>query len=336
LIQEPGQAGKMTLAFQVERPLRFALKVRTPAWSEPMRLRVERGGAESRKEAGWTVLGAREWRDGDRVVLNYRLEGRRVLGEHGNSGRAALMYGPAVLAYDEAFNPELGTFRRLGLAEVPDRPPVVWNGDAGDAEAVFSAPVRQTRRAEVQDATFVLYADAGSQGSRFQVWMRAPGEALEVVEHLFLDATEARSRPGNVEGSIADGVRETFVVTYDGQPQAEAWFSVTLEQPVRLTRVVYAHGRSFHDGGWFDASVGRPRVQIQREPGADWETVGELSAYPATTSVDAAGLKEGQEFVLVLTEPRSAVGLRVVGRPASGDNPAQAFASCAELAGYEK
>ena len=66
------------------------------------------------------------------------------------------------------------------------------------------------------------------------------------------------------------------------------------------------------------------------------ETVGELSDYPATTATDNKKLKPGQTFTLCLPEPVKAVAVRVIGVPACGDNPKQAFSSCAELQGFEQ
>jgi hypothetical protein len=59
--------------------------------------------------------------------------------------------------------------------------------------------------------------------------------------------------------------------------------------------------------------------------------VGVLDSYPATTATDAKGLKDGQAFTLKLAAPEKVVAVRIIGKPAAGDNPRQAFSSCAEL-----
>jgi hypothetical protein len=105
---------------------------------------------------------------------------------------------------------------------------------------------------------------------------------------------------------------------------------------VDLARVVFAHGHCFHDGGWFDTSAGKPRVELRHSPGGAWEPAGVLADYPATTATDSAGLKDGAAFTLRLPAPIRAVAVRVIGRPASGDNPAQAFSSCAELSAFAR
>ena len=73
---------------------------------------------------------------------------------------------------------------------------------------------------------------------------------------------------------------------------------------------------------------------MQREKNGTWETVGTLDDYPATTAADSKGLKEGQTFSVVLKEPVQVVGVRVIGKPACGDNPKQAFSSCGGLQAY--
>ena len=44
--------------------------------------------------------------------------------------------------------------------------------------------------------------------------------------------------------------------------------------------MVFAHGKNFHDGGWFDTSAGKPQVQVKREKNGAWETVGTLERLP--------------------------------------------------------
>ncbi|MBM3890442.1 MAG: ADP-ribosylglycohydrolase family protein, partial [Verrucomicrobia bacterium] len=151
-----------------------------------------------------------------------------------------------------------------------------------------------------------------------------------------IKAGESRSRQGNQHGSINDGDFTTFVVTFDGKPAKEDWYAIPLNAGMNVRRVVFAHGKNFSDGGWFDATAGRPRVQIQRERGGVWETVGELSDYPATTASDNKKLQAGQKFTLRLQEPVKAFAVRVIGVPGCGNNAKVAFSSCAELQVFEK
>lgn len=111
----------------------------------------------------------------------------------------------------------------------------------------------------------------------------------------------------------------------------EDWFAVTPAVPDDVKRVVFVHGKTFHDGGCFDASACQPQIQVQTVEKGKWETVGVLENYPATTAMSAAGLTGWERFTCQLPKVIKVLGVRVVGKPASGDNPRQAFASCAEL-----
>jgi DUF1680 family protein len=322
--------GQAVLRVKPARPARFALQVRAADWAQPVRLAVNGQAAETHLQDGWVTLSARQWADGDEVALQFSLGAGVVLGTHGNSGRAALVWGPFVLAYDTARNPGLPPPRRIGFVEFGKPPFTLRPG----SDLLFGADIRTAQRPQPQRAIFVTFADAGRDGGLYQVWIRAPGAAWPTDESVLADGQESRSRPGNVAGSIIDGDPASLVVTFNGQPAAEDWFAVTLSQPVTIQRVAFVHGRTFHDGGWFDTAAGKPRIQVQRRPGGPWETVAELADYPATTATDPAGLKPGQRFVQRLPEPVTVVGVRVIGRPASGDNPRQAFSSCAELEAF--
>jgi hypothetical protein len=166
------------------------------------------------------------------------------------------------------------------------------------------------------------------------VWLRAAGAEIERdAISPFTFGRELYSREGNQRGSVADGDMSTFRVTFDGTPQAEAFFGVAIEKPVKIARAVYVAGTLFHDGGWFDTTRGKPRFQIKEEADGPWLEVAVLEDYPAATATSPAAVRAGARFAATFA-PRAAVAIRVIGTPASGDNPAQAFASCAEVMAF--
>jgi hypothetical protein len=203
----------------------------------------------------------------------------------------------------------------------------VFSINAVTRTAVESIPAGSKVRVQL-----IAFADAGGTGSDYKVWL--PLRNQDTAANLLLDGHEARSRRGNLNGSINDDDLHSAVVTFDGKAADLDWFAVTLDQPALIGRVVFAHGSTFHDGGWFDASQEKPQVQVLLEPKGAWQTVAELSIYPKTTSSDSAGLHNGQVFSCSIAPPMKACAIRVLGKPASGDNPQQAFASCAELQAY--
>ncbi len=273
---------------------------------------------------GWHEFALRDWINGSGLNSAVGPSWGQVAGAQSNAKRTVLIYGPFVLAYDEKLNPGLPPARLATLAENATAKP---KGD-GTVEATLAFKDGTTK-----NAVFVPFAQAGATGGRFAVWLRAPGN---FPEGDGLAGREARSREGNLNGSINDGDNSTYVVTFDGTKADEDWYEVGFDAPRDVARVVFAHGHSYHDGGWFDASGGEPQVQVQREQNGAWETVGALDDYPATTATDNRGLKDGQAFALKLNAPVKVVALRVVGKPACGDNANQAFSSCGELSAFEK
>ena len=274
----------------------------------------------------------------DQPAIALHQQPRIVVGDHLNQGKAAVCYGPLVLAADEALlpaNQKLSTLALpkgdlAALAVTPEAAPVerqTWPG-----AKIFKVNATTRHGSESFIASLIPFADAGATLASYKVWLPVTGQPSD---NVLLNGVESRSRPGNKAGSINDDDLTSGVVTFDGTLAAEDWFAVTLAQPATIRRVVFAAGQIFHDGGWFDASTGKPRVQIQRNPKSAWETVGGLSDYPATTATDKKQLKPGQNFTLRLLKPEKVLAVRVVGAPASGDNPQQAFSSCAELQAFE-
>jgi uncharacterized protein len=322
--------GNSILKVQTDRPARFGIWIRSPAWAAPLRLQINGKLINAEQRGGWATIPPRHWSNGDRLLLAFNVSPRMVLGEHGNAGRAALAWGPFVLAYDWGKNPDMPAPGAVALAPA-DPPCALLPGK----DLVFECQVRSQREPQSRKAIFVPFADAGSDGGIYRVWLRAPGASWPANASVLSDGGESRSRHGNVDGSINDGDPGTFVVTFNNRPAEQDWYAVTLEKPATIRRVAFAHGRTFHDGGWFDTSAGKPIVQVRTTRTGEWKSVGELSGYPATTATDSGGLSSGQKFISRLQTPVEVMAVRVIGKPASGSNPKQAFSSCAELEAFE-
>jgi len=318
----------------------FALKLRMPAWCRVPSVQVKGQPVAITPGPDGYVAVQRSWKDGDQVELRFKLEPRAVIGDHKNNGKLAVLYGPLVLAADaDLLGSQLKGVKSVAfasadvaaLAVTPEPAPdqfKTWPGaQVFRVNAIARQPARSGQTVTTFPISLVPFADAGTGGSNYKVWIPiGQGEG-----NLLLEEKESRSRRGNVSGSITDGDPDTFVVTFDGKPAAEDWFAVTLAAPTELKLVVFVHGKTFHDGGWFDASAGQPQVQVQTSEKGQWETVGVLKDYPATTMTSAAGLRGGERFACPLPKLTKVYGVRVLGKPAAGDAPQQAFASCGEL-----
>ena len=319
--------GHATLRLGMASPAAFMLKVRAPEWARPMTIE----GAALRD--GWAEIPVRLWHDGDVVNIRYGLASRLLDGDHQLEGRSAVTWGPFVLAYDQKANP--------GVAAPPyllrmKRKTAPMSSGVG-APLAFEALVA-TEDGPVQTVKFRTFADAGADGGVYRVWLRAP-DAVGAPPHesLLLGGRENRSRPGTLTGSINDEDYETLVATNDGRHADEDWFAIEVDKAVTARRIRFMHGRNFHHGGWFDTSAGKPRVQIRQNPDGPWETIGALDRYPATTATDAGMLLQpwmNYEFEIELDAPRTFVAVRVIGKPSSGDDPTQSFASCTQLQAF--
>jgi hypothetical protein len=317
------------VTFKSSRPAKFALGIRVPVWSSTLAVMVNGTVQRTETRNGWAMLPARDWQPTDVVQITFELKCEMVAGEYGNAGLAALRWGPFVLAYDSSAQKGLPAPSLIGFA---DRVPAKLQ----NASLRFSQAARSPRLKEPAQAVFVPFADAGAEGGTYRVWIPAPETELRDNPSLLAGAQESRSREGNVDGSIIDGDPATFVVTFDNRKAKEDSYTVTLDEPIRVRRVEFTHGKVFHDGGWFDTSESMPRVLVQKQHGGSWEQIGTLDDYPATTSTDTGPLGSTaiQKFSLKLKEPIAVWGLRVAGTPACGDNPQQAFSSCGELQAY--
>ena len=316
----------------------FAIKLRIPSWCHTACLQVNGQKVEIERGPDGYAKIQRTWKPGDKVELNLKQEARLVVGDHLNQGKVAILYGPLVLAADAALLKADGqTLFSFAIAKpdagalnlTPETAPAgekTWPG-----MQIFRINAVSPKDGSPVIIHLISFADAGGTGTGYKVWLPLPHKPSG---NILVDGLESRSRPGNQTGSINDDEFQNLVVTYDGQRAKQDWFAVTLQAPTAIRRVAFMHGSNYHDGGWFDTGAGKPKVQIQRAPGGVWETIGELTDYPATTATDHANLQPRQAFTLQLAAPVQALAVRVLGVPSCGDSPKQNFSSCVELQAF--
>ena len=326
--------GKIAIRVEPESSARFTIKARIPAWCLESTVKVN--GKSVKPDTGKDGYAAvkRNWAKGDKLELHFEMEPRVIVGDHKNAGKIAIMYGPLVLAADEALLGAEGLPIRTVSISKPDLTTLAITPEPAPGKVKrwphalafrCNALVRDLPR----EIRLIPFADTGAFGESYRIW-------LPLCRNVLADGPESRSRKGDGKGSITDEDDSSFVNTNDGTWPKEDWYAVTLAETKTIARVVFIHGKTLNVGGWFDASAGKPRVQIQTSPGGTWEDAGELKDYPATTGNNAGPLKEGESFTCQLPAPVKVFGVRVVGKPAFGGNPNQAFSSCAELQAFVK
>ncbi len=391
----------------------FSVKLRIPAWCREAKLEVNgRKIPVTRNAAGYVVI-ARPWAKGDRIALRLKLAPRLIVGDHSNQGKAAVMYGPLVLAADEALLGKSTPARNRDVASVTESIPLngiavassqlarvqvtpepapkefrTWpNAQVFRMRAVTRKPLPGLRVGTPLSIRLVTFADAGTTGARYKVWLPLPRDLY--AGNVLLDGQASHSRQRNLHstppspllrkerrgkgeewsgsgeqivspdgswnltqppmgeeggreggeghlGAVTDEDFETFVTTADGKTAEEDWFAVQLEAPVMVKRVLFAHGKTQPDGGWFDTTAGKPRVQVRRTKAGEWETVAEITDYPATTMKNAAELEGGEHVTCTLARSIQIWAIRVVGKPAGGDQPQATSSSCAELQAFSE
>ncbi len=327
---------EVTLRLKLEAQETFTLRLLAPTWATGATCRLP-DGEKVTFPAGpaWLDLN-RKWKSGDVIKLDFNFQTQLVQGEEVYPGYAAIKYGPLVLAYDSTLiegdrGHEWQADCLPASVEALDLEPVEKRPEG----PLYSVNVFSRLTGRESRLPLVPWAIAGSSGGQLRIWLPDfTNLGTEPDWSLFAFYSESsQSRTGNVSEPFNDDDPGTFSVTFTGGRLAEDWFAVELTQPVTFTRLVYVHGRSFHDGGWFDASSGKPRFEIKRTVDGQWEPLVVLESYPDTTARDARGLVGGEVFETRVPATR-AVAVRILGAPSCGDNPAQAFASCAELEAF--
>jgi DUF1680 family protein len=166
--------GAATIRFGIKQPASFPLALRQPAWAAPVRAELNGRTVDLANDPlGWKVIPAREWNDGDQVTLQFQLTSRVIPGTHDNKGKAALAWGPFVLAYDEQRNQNVPQNATVSLANMNDE--AVLTLQPG-ADLAFTTRLRISDQTEPVAGTLVPFAEAGRNGGRYQVWLAAPSQ----------------------------------------------------------------------------------------------------------------------------------------------------------------
>jgi hypothetical protein len=145
-----------------------------------------------------------------------------MVGDHLNQGRVAILYGPLVLAADDALlkadGQAIGSFDiakpdAAALALKPEPAPIgvkTWPG-----MQLFRINAVSHKDGSPVTLHLTTFADAGGTGSPYKVWLSL---AKQPSANGLLDGAENRSRPGNQPHSINDEDIQSLVVTHDYVP----------------------------------------------------------------------------------------------------------------------
>jgi hypothetical protein len=228
-----------------------------------------------------------------------------------------------------------------------------YSGDRGVFVALPDELVPQTGQGQT-DLQFIGYVSRIDEKNEFKkssapvtfkpfadvqnahVWLMDQKQLPTGKAPVTYGGKESQSRRGTMtEGPFTDLRIDTMSSTRDNRRVNEDWFAVELEKPAKISRVVYRHGTVRPDGGWFDTTAGKPRIEYKATPDGQWQKLGTLDTYPDTRPNVDPQLLSGQPFELKLKEPVTISAIRVIGKAASGGNPRKNFVTCSELQAYE-
>ncbi len=170
--------GRVEIELRPDRPRRFPLRLRIPAWSANTRVWVNEGATEP-PPAGQYALLDREWSPGDLVRLDLDLRARVVTAPSGAPARA-VRRGPIVLALDDRFVAPTNLAVRLAL---PANEPVELQCVEAPAgvDLAVRVPFEVRPSHYVHHHTNLLlmcdYASAGNAWdgtNSFRVWLPQP------------------------------------------------------------------------------------------------------------------------------------------------------------------
>ena len=85
------------LTLSMAEPVRTTFRLRYPSWSKDVQVRVNGKRVKVRQQPGSYIAIEREWKDGDRIEATYPMH-LTLESAPDNPHRAALLYGPVVLA----------------------------------------------------------------------------------------------------------------------------------------------------------------------------------------------------------------------------------------------
>jgi DUF1680 family protein len=161
------QEGQVNLKLGVDKPQRFALSLRIPAWSADTRVAVN-GEELPPILAGKYLTLEREWKPNDQITLWLDMTPHVWVGEREAAGKVSIYCGPLLMVYDRQYN-------TMDPAEIPalsarniQRMQVNIPGDEGRTwlQAVVDCE-------GAQELILVDFASAGAAGTPYHSWLPA-------------------------------------------------------------------------------------------------------------------------------------------------------------------
>ena len=360
--------GTIYLTVKPQKPIEFAVKLRVPEWTTSFEATA--AGQRWRGVPGRMIEIKRTWASSTvlEVQMDLPVQSKKAGSQYPHC--IAIQRGPQVLALEESVNPKLSSLHRAALEEGTQTTPrlrtlegatqvyeIEGRTVATHGEALVPCALKLVPFAEAQH--YRIWMPRADQLPRGTIPVSAYSRAALSERSLRLDPAEAQAYGRVTAEYLTDENEITFCTADPGKPGVLAqyrgqntpgnradpvWFSVMLDAPRAISRIVFQHGKLEAQGGWFDTSKGKPYVEVVRntpphwEQGsfvastvldeAPWEKLAEFEDYPSADSTEPPKIEDGHAFELKLSQPITIYAFRVVGH-AGGR-----YARCAGLHAY--
>jgi DUF1680 family protein len=359
-------SGDVMLSVNPATATTFNLRLRVPEWAS--RFEVQAGGQTLSGAPGQMLDLRQTWRPNSAVRIRMDMPVQVLDGGSAYPDFVAVKRGPQILALERSLNTEIPQLSRAGLTA--ERAPELSSaaGTAVDRRTVYeiagiAAVPGESNGSKLihRKLRMVPFADARD----YQVWLykagRLPADLAPATLFARVGMSHAKRTTGMIEGAsqniveyVTDGRPGTFL-TVDSRgmdieafligstppDDSPAWVSAVSAKPIKISRVVFTHGRFEPDGGWFDTTKSKPRLEVSRQPipvwsqnlralqeTPKWEPLAVFDSYPQTDASKMPDISQSRSFEVRLQEPQEIYAIRVIGQPANHT------LSCAELSAY--
>ncbi len=166
---------QIEIVIQPEKPEKFTLSLRVPAWSTQSTVSVNGVAAEGAQSGSYFKI-YREWKKEDKVVLTLDMTGRLIK----LNGYQAIMRGPVLLARDSRFNDgfvdETAAIQnkdnRVVLTPEEKKPDHIWMSVTAPLVLGTDLEGEGKIAKQIHFCDFASAGDTWTYESRYRVWIK--------------------------------------------------------------------------------------------------------------------------------------------------------------------